>query len=62
MPKVMHGAWNGDLRESHDLRGYAYEDGSRASWHDGGYSAEKSACSFCYSKTFGTGAQPFTNV
>jgi hypothetical protein len=44
-PTGPHGPCCGVRKESHGLRGCAYADGSRASWHDGGYSAEKSACS-----------------
>lgn len=44
-PTGPYGPCCGVRKESHGLRGYAYADGSRASWHDGGYSAEKSACS-----------------
>ncbi len=58
MPKEKRDAWNDGSKGSHDRHECAYEDGNRASWHDGGYSAEKSACSFCYSKTLGMGRNP----
>jgi len=45
MQKARCGPWTDELKGWRDPHGCAYEDGSRASWHDGGYSAEKSACS-----------------
>jgi hypothetical protein len=47
MPRVRYGPCRGVPTEWHGLRGYACEGGNRASWHDGGYSAERSACSLC---------------
>ena len=56
MLRGLRGSLNDGSKELRDLHGCAYEDGSRASWRDGGYSAGKSACSFGYSTTVGTGA------
>ena len=44
-PTVRCGPCHDGLPGWHGRHGYAYEGGSRASWLDGGYSAEKSACS-----------------
>lgn len=43
--KARYGPWYGGRPGLHGLREYACAVGSRAFWHDGGYSAEKSACS-----------------
>ena len=45
MQRVRCGPCHGGQPGWRGRHGCAYEDGSRASWHDGGYSAEKSACS-----------------
>jgi hypothetical protein len=45
--RVRYGPCPGGPRGSRGLHGCACEGGSRASWHDGGYSAERSACSLC---------------
>lgn len=58
MPRGKRGAWNGGSRESRDRHGCAYEDGSRASWRDGGYSAERSACSCVTPKRLVVGRNP----
>jgi hypothetical protein len=47
MPTARYGPCCGVPKEWHGLRGYACEGGNRAFWHDGGYSAERSACSLC---------------
>lgn len=47
-PKRKSDPWTDGWPGWRGRRGCAYEDGSRASWHDGGYSAEKSACSLWY--------------
>ena len=44
-PKARYGPCHDGLPGWRGRHGYAYEGGSRASWLDGGYSAEKSACS-----------------
>ena len=47
MPRVRCDPCRGAPTGSRGLHGYACEGGNRASWHDGGYSAERSACSLC---------------
>ena len=52
-PTARYGPCHDGLPGWHGRHGYAYEGGSRASWLDGGYSAEKSACSLVTPKASG---------
>lgn len=61
MLRGLRGPLNDGSRGWRGLHGCACEDGSRASWRGGGYSAGKSACSFGYSKNGWYGGQPFNS-
>ena len=51
-PRALRDPYRGGSIESRGLHGYAYADGSRASWRDGGCSAGKYACSYFVSLIF----------
>lgn len=59
MLRGLRGPLNDGSRGWRGLHGCACEDGSRASWRGGGYSAGKSACSFGYSKNGWYGGPTF---